>query len=140
MDCIFNYFTPSPTAGKIHVIYPTGKTFITGFARSYNAPYCEQTLKGYLSEDQYFLLVEGVNTQINTFWPCLTCFLIGYLLAPLTCCLSFYCPNICIYDAKNALLRSIERDNRLKLNQKGLHLKYVQRCSTSWLELSILDK
>ena len=50
--------------------------------------------------------------------------------------LSFALPNFVIKDAKRILVTSIEHQNKTKLNKKGLEFKYVQNCSTSWLEMN----
>jgi hypothetical protein len=44
-------------------------------------------------------------------------------------------PNLCIADAKDAFLKAIARQNRLKLNEKGLQMRYVQGVCTSWIEI-----
>ena len=66
-----------------------------------------------------------LNDTVNQYWPCAISIWLGYLLAPFTLGLSFLIPNICIKDAKVNLVAAIERQNRLKLKQKGLRMKYV---------------
>ena len=93
MDFLFNcIFVPRSTAGKTLIIRPSGKTFITSFAKSYSTEYSKETLGDKMTEIELQTLIDSYNTTISTFWPCMLCILFGYLLAPLTCCLSFYCP------------------------------------------------
>ena len=64
----------------------------------------------------------------------------GYILAPFTFGISFLLPNLCVADAKNALIQAIARNNRLKLNDKGLEMRYVQAWGTSWIEIIVCDR
>lgn len=61
--------------------------------------------------------------------------MLGYCLAIFTFGLSLMIPNLCIADAKQALIKAIARQNRLKLNEKGLQMIYSQGIMTSWLEI-----
>ena len=79
-----------------------------------------------------------VNTTLHTYWPCNCVIWFGYLLAPFTLGLSFLLPNLCVSDGKSGLISAIERQNRIKLREKGLVLTYVQGWSMSWLELSVI--
>jgi hypothetical protein len=49
-------------------------------------------------------------------------------------------PNLCIADAKDNFLRAIARQNRLKLNERGLQMRYVQGVCTSWIEIVVIKE
>ena len=115
-----------------------GKTFITGVAASYDSTYDEARLKGNIDRSEYSYIIGLLNNTVHSYWPCAISIWLGYILAPFTLGLSFLIPNLCISDAKAELLKVIDRQNRVKLSDKGLKLRYVQGCSTSWLELSII--
>ena len=92
-----------------------------------------------MTEKEYNDLIKLLNGVLNTYWPCNVCYWLGYFLAPFTLGMSFYMPNLCISEAKNGLIAAIERQNRLKLKEMGLHLSYVSGWSMAWLELSIVN-
>ncbi len=54
--------------------------------------------------------------------------------------LSFLFPNLCISEAKTKLLESIKFTNENIFYKRKLKLSYQQKCSTSWLQIDILDK
>ena len=93
-----------------------------------------------MSEAEYKDLLKVVNTTLLTYWPCNCTIWFGYLLAPFTFGLSFLLPNLCISEGKSGLISAIERQNRIKLREKGLVLEYVQGWSMSWLELSVIGQ
>jgi hypothetical protein len=104
----------------------------------YNPTYDQDNkVASQLTKDEFFYLVNNINDTLRAYWPCTATILIGYLLAPFTFGLSFLLPNLCISDAKTALIKVIERQNRIKLHDRCLHLSYVQGFSTAWLELSV---
>ena len=98
---------------------------MTGVACSYDDTYDESRLGDHISKNEFSYLVGHLNDTVNQYWPCAISIWLGYLLAPFTLGLSFLIPNICIKDAKVNLVAAIERQNRLKLKQKGLRMKYV---------------
>ena len=59
MDCCFNKGIPECDENTI-IIPPASKTFITGFAASYYAPY-PLILKDYISEEKFKLEMEKIN-------------------------------------------------------------------------------
>jgi hypothetical protein len=46
---------------------------------------------------------------------------------------------MCISEAKQTFLERIGIVNSTILNRKNLHLSYKSKCSTSWLEIEILN-
>ena len=72
------------------------------------------------------------------FWPCNTALAFGYIFGIITCGASLLVPNMCVSEAKEALLEQIERQNRLKLKDKGLKITYNQGFTTSWLSIDIV--
>ena len=139
MDCLFNLQIPRSTETCV-VIRPTGKTFITGVASSYGALYDKKVLGPYMDEKEFDYIVAHMNDTIHAYWPCSLSIWIGYILSPVTLGFSFMLPNLCIKDAKQALISACARQNRLRLEEKGLHIEYIQGFSTSWLELKVVKK
>ena len=72
------------------------------------------------------------------YWPCNFVIYLGYFLAPFCFGASLVLPYICIKDAKQNLLETMNRMNILKLKEKGLSIVYRQSCSTSWFEISVI--
>lgn len=101
------------------------------------AGYDETIMANYITEEDYRYIIGGLNVTLTQFWPCDLVIYIGYILAPFCFGLSLLLPNLCIADAKKALMGTIEKTNKIKLAQKGLKLTYHQSCSTSWLELTV---
>ncbi len=138
MDYIFNNFIPRSEENKI-IIRPTSKTFINGIAQSYDTTYPEE-LKDYISEREYSYMMNKIMDELMMMWPCCFCFTYGYLFCLCTLGLSFILPNCCISEAKIKLIESINEANDLILKNKNLQLSYHQKCSTSWLQIDILEK
>ena len=138
MDWLFELQIPR-SSHNVLVIGPLGKTFITGVSSVYRADqYDAQILGRNMSEDEFKTLMKEMNGTLNRYWPCNSCIWFGYLLSPFSLGLSFLIPNMCISDAKLGLIAAIERQNRLKLREKGLRLLYKQGFSMSWLELEVV--
>lgn len=100
--------------------------------------YDKETLKNYISEDDFKYVMMSLNLALAQFWPCEVAVLIGYVLAPFCFGISLLLPNLCIKDAKIGLIKAIERMNALKLNDKGLQITYCSGWCTSWLELTVI--
>jgi hypothetical protein len=115
MDPLFNrLFLPKNPKPHQHLIYPQGKTFVTGLASSFSSEgYDPGFFTGRdLSEGTYRDLIDRVNTVLFTYWPCTFCQLLGYCLCPCTLGLSFYCcPGLAIREARQYLLEEIEDIN-----------------------------
>jgi len=76
----------------------------------YNTEYQpKNSVASHLTEDEFFYLINNINDTLRAYWPCAATIWIGYLLAPFTLGLSFLLPNLCIADAKVALIKVIER-------------------------------
>ena len=78
--------------------------------------------------------------DLESYWPCCLCFSYGYLFSICTLGFSFCFPNLCISEAKKHFLKNIHQLNDEILNRKGLMLNYREKCSTSWLEIELLEK
>ena len=143
MDCLFNLQVPKSTEFEYIVrpkgkqpnifIHFLGKTFISGLASSYSTKYDSILLKGLLSKDEFVYMISCFNDILFQFWPCPTCFAIGYMFSPCSLGLSFLFPNSCIADAEKSLKGSIDYFNKQKLKHKGIKVRLVKRCSTSWV-------
>ena len=138
MDCVFNHYIPE-TEGRSIILRPTSKTFINGLASSYDTSY-HPKLKDYISEREYSYVINKIVDELTMMWPCCFCFSYGYLFCLCTVGLSFLFPQCCIGEAKTKLLESIKEANDNILNKKKLAISYHQKCSTSWLQVDLLDK
>ncbi len=145
MDCLFNLQIPKstefeyivrPNGNSLHNLnHILGKTFITGLASSYSMKYDPTLLKGLLSKDEFVYMISCFNDILFQFWPCPTCFAIGYMFSPCSLGLSFLFPNSCIADAEKSLKSSIDYFNKQKLKNKGIKARLVKKCSTSWVNI-----
>ena len=70
-------------------------------------------------------------------WPCCYCFSFGFLFSICTLGISFCLPNMCISEAKESFLKSLDRLNEYVFERRSLHISYHQLYSTSWLEIKI---
>lgn len=134
MDCLFNKQIPQSSNNEL-IFPPAGKTFITGLAFSYQFYYDPTILGSKIKETQFNYLMNSLNDELYTYWPCPLCFYSGYLFSPCTLGLSFFCPYTCIGEARKHFNEKLEHYNRNHFNPKGLNLTYHQKCSSSWLKL-----
>ena len=148
MDCIFNLQIPKsteyeyiirPNSKKIPLVVQlfAGKTFITGLASKYSLKYDPELLKKYITREEFTYMITCFNEVLFTYWPCPLCFGIGYMFSPCSLGLSFLCPNLCIADAETNVRASMEYFNKQKLKSKGLKVRLVKQCSTSWVRSSV---
>lgn len=136
MDCIFNKVIPSST-GNVFIIRPTSKTFITGLAGSYDESYLE-VLTNRVSVEQWSGAMGKINEVLFFYWPCFMCMSFGYCFCMCTLGFSFCCPGMRIFEAKKKVKAEIEEINK-DFSNRGVYLKLVQKCSTSWIEVTIED-
>ena len=78
-----------------------------------------------MTEKEWIYLIRHLNYTIFAYCPCNSSLWFGYLLAPLSFGASLLLPNLCISDAKANLKLAIDRQNRLKLKEKGLQMSYI---------------
>jgi len=88
------------------------------------AGYDKEIMADYICEEDFRYVIGGLNVTLTSFWPCDFAIYIGYFFAPFCFGLSLLLPNLCIADAKRALMGTIARSNKLKLEQNGLLLTY----------------
>ena len=139
MDLVLKKVVIPKSSRDCFIIEPYSKTFITGIAKTYNSDYNSNILDQYISESEYNLMLERFNNSLVRLWPCDLIIAISYLLSPLTCCLSFLIPNLCISDAEEALKLQIDYYNAYRLKERGLHVKLIKKYSTSWMELRVVS-
>ena len=84
-------------------------------------------------------MVHDLNKALSNFWPCTLSISIGYIFALFTCGLSFLIPNLCIKDAEQSLRTRIDYYNKYRLVGRGLELELKKECSTSWIELRVIQ-
>jgi hypothetical protein len=136
MDCIFNSYIPKPRSNEI-IYKPSSKTFINGLASSYDFYYDHSLIGPFMKEAHFNYLTNCLNEELYRNWPCTICFLCGYICSPCTLGLSFFCPYSCIKLAKENFINKLEHYNSQHFLPKGLSLSYQQKCSTSWVLLTI---
>lgn len=136
MDCILEKcFTPKSTNSLI-IIPPSSKTFINGLAKKYSDDYPPQ-LKEVLQKELFFKCISEINILLATFWPCVPAFLFGYMCSVCTLGCSFLVPFLCINDAEKMLKNLIEQQNREIFRPRGLEMRFMRKCSTSWIQIQI---
>eukprot|EP00354_Favella_ehrenbergii_P007443 CAMPEP_0170469304 /NCGR_PEP_ID=MMETSP0123-20130129/12174_1 /TAXON_ID=182087 /ORGANISM="Favella ehrenbergii, Strain Fehren 1" /LENGTH=143 /DNA_ID=CAMNT_0010736119 /DNA_START=9 /DNA_END=440 /DNA_ORIENTATION=+ len=135
LDWLFNMQIPEST-DSIVVIRPSAKTFVNGIASTYDEEY-DARLKGRVSEFEFTDMIEKLNDQLSSMFPCNLCWVLGYVLCPFSLGLSLLIPYQCIKDAEESLLHRINRNNRKLLLSRGVEMVLVKRRGTSWIELRI---
>lgn len=139
MDCIFNVLIiPKSSPSKI-IIPPIKKTFINGLSSKYSQEYPEQ-LSTYIDSKTYLECISQINMILNNYWPCTMAFLLSYLCSPCSLGLSFFLPKSCFDEAENLLTTVVNQINSQFFNPSKIHLKFIKKCSTSWFEITFLDK
>ncbi|OMJ78091.1 hypothetical protein SteCoe_22202 [Stentor coeruleus] len=136
MDCIFNKQIPESTE-NIVIVRPSSKTFITGLASSYDETY-QKILKNRVSLEEWSSALAKINEVLFFYWPCFMCMSFGYCFSPCTLGLSFCFPGMKINEAKQKVLQEINLINK-SFSKKGMKLKLVQKCSTSWIEVELKE-
>ena len=139
LDRLFNLQVPASTE-RVVVIRPSGKTFVSGLASAFDEDFDADLLKGFMTMLEFTKMVEAINDELANIFPCLFCWIIGYVLCPFTLGLSLLCPRECINDAEEALERRLKRLNRGTLGSKGIEIALVKAWSTSWLEIRLPEK
>lgn len=68
---------------------------ISGISSKYSNIYPEELLSNYIQEYEFNNLINQINISSQSYWPCLTCYLLSYTASCLTCgcCCSFFCLN-----------------------------------------------
>ena len=92
-----------------------------------------------MKESEYTDMLCVINENIGRLWPCPMSMYIGYILCPLTLGLSFLLPNICVAEAEKAMVVQLDYYNEYRFVNRGLKIKLVKFCMSSWIELHILD-
>lgn len=139
MDCLFNLQVPKSTE-FVYIVRPQGKTYISGLARSYSMKYDGTLLKGYLSNEEFVYMISTFNDTLFQFWPCYACQTFSYMCCPFSLGLSCLLMNPCIADAEKSLRGSIAYFNKQKLKDKGIIVRLVKKCSTSWIEIQLKQR
>jgi Golgin subfamily A member 7/ERF4 family len=134
MDCLFNRNIPQSSDSKI-IIRPNSKTFVTGLASSYDESY-PQSLVGRITLLEWASAVSRINEALFFYWPCFMCMSFAYCFCLCTAGLSFFCSGIRVNEAKNKVLEEIKDINK-EFSKKGVSLKLIQKCSTSWIEVTL---
>jgi len=138
MECFFNNFVPDSTESTI-IIKPIGRTFIDGLSSSYDDTYTPQ-LQPYLEEQVFKNCINDINNILTNYWPCYCARCLGYSCCLCSIGLSLLLPKTCIVDAEEALQHKLDHFNRTVGKYKGLTIKLVRKCSTSWLEINVEKK
>ena len=137
MDSCFNSKIPSNTHDTF-IYTPNSKTWINGLANNYKYVHYQE-LDKYIDSTSLKRIIERINDDLYTFWPCPTCFCIGYSFSLCTLGLSFLCPYTCIRDARKKLDKNILLYNET-LNKVGLELSLKEIYCSSYLEIRIINQ
>eukprot|EP00826_Nyctotherus_ovalis_P021881 TRINITY_DN17144_c0_g2_i1.p2 TRINITY_DN17144_c0_g2~~TRINITY_DN17144_c0_g2_i1.p2 ORF type:complete len:165 (+),score=33.81 TRINITY_DN17144_c0_g2_i1:134-628(+) len=132
MDCLFNLQIPKSTKNRV-IVPPASKTFINGMANSYSMKYPSEYISSMLNSTDFLNIMQDINENICSFWPCCFCHTFGYGCALCTLGLSFFGPYICISEAQEHLEQRIRYWNRTFLAARNVKLSLNFGCSTSWL-------
>ena len=138
-DWLFNMQIPATTDDCV-IVRPTSKTFVTGLAQSYDEEFDFEVLGKHMTRVEFNNMMERLNDNLSSQFPCIYCRIAAYVFCPLTFGLSFLCPAQCINDAEESLRHGITRNNRRWLNQRGIDMTLRKQFGTSWIELRIVDK
>ena len=133
--CFCKKDIPNST-NDLFIFKPTSCSWINGLASSYEF-YYSQELERYIDKRSIQSSIDKINNDLYNYWPCPTCFALGYCFSICTLGLSFLCPYVCIRDAREKLDKNIEKMNLETFNNKGLKLSYQSKGFTSWLQLEV---
>ena len=144
MDWVFNNFVPDSTPECV-IVPPSGKTFITGMASQFDDEYDDRLMSGRLERSKFREIIHNINDILFSYWPCSTCWWIGYVCWLWTLGLSFILPSICVWEAKGKVRKAIAVYNDKMLRRRGITLgtnfNYILALriskGTSWLEFNI---
>jgi len=136
-DHLFNKYIPDSSETSV-ILRPISKTFINGMAASYDNTY-DEILKPYIDKKEFTRIIDRLNTLLTSEFPCCACLFWTYMLSICTLGTSFACTYYVVKQAQIKLEEKIEEINKNDLISRKLHLSYNQYCSTSWLELKILN-
>ena len=125
-----------PSTLSTVILPPASSTFITGLAKQYDDTYPE-LLRPHLLPSQFSEMITELNDELFVYFPCTLCYTLGYVCCLPTLGLSLCCTGHCVREAEHILRDLIEMWNRKLLNSKGLEMRLVKHCGTSWLEIEI---
>ena len=112
----------------VYTIIPDSWPFITGIAPSYSEEYNERKLRDFLTKKEFKNGIKQINNTLISNWPCPLCYYgCGLILGIFTLGLTWILPYICIRDAHDQMLNTIERINEKHYVQHGVYLKYTHR-------------
>ena len=131
MDFFFNKFIPTSTYSRI-VQRPAAKSFINGMSPSYSANFSPM-LSNYMTDDEFEYIMHTINETAAGHFPCIFCFVFGYILALFTFGLSLFCPYMCIKDAEEQTRNRIYQFNKGILKSRSVIMSLEFGCSTSWV-------
>jgi hypothetical protein len=122
-------------------LYGTGLRYINGVASSYGGTYPSPALLGPrgVSEPAFHAALDRVNATLLMYWPCVPCFLCGYLCTPCTLGLSLGGPRVCVAAAERYARCELEALNRSALfREAGMRWELRKTCFRSWIEVQLL--
>lgn len=101
------------TTSYIHVINGKGSiNILSKLYDTYYSQYNHEKLYNVISPELYYNTLEHINNILECNRPCMSCNVISYILAPLTCCLSLYCIKQSYYNnAYNSIIQYIQQAN-----------------------------
>ena len=136
MDCYFNKHIPKSEPQKV-ILRPVDKTFVTGVSSYYEETYPLE-LENYMSKEEFFSSIKEINDSLFYYWPCFLCLSFGYCFSICTLGLSLCCPYVCVRDATQRVYHVITKINK-KYQNRGVKWQLVKHCSTSWIQIDIIN-
>jgi hypothetical protein len=100
----------------------SGQHYLNGLSSSYSFNYnvsigksskddekfSSELVRGVITDKEINDIINRLNEQIISFWPCTTCFLFAYSCIPCTFGFSLMCPNYCISQAEDHAIRLLD--------------------------------
>eukprot|EP01039_Chlorochromonas_danica_P000756 gene756-820_t len=114
----------------------TGLRHYTGIASSYSTTYPENSLRGVITKEEFLDIMTRFNETIRDYWPCHTCYFLGYGCCLCTVGLSVLLPGYCIGHSElyaTAILRSFSL--KARYYDRNISFTLVKSLCSSYVEI-----
>ncbi len=117
-------------------LFCNGQRFINGISSSYEIKY-SPVLVGVVSEEDIHDIIGRLNDTIQSYWPCNTCYVFGFVCSPFTLGTSLLCPGYCISQSdERAQAMLLNVSLRAKFFDRKITFRIVKHCCSSFVEIS----
>lgn len=119
-------------------IQSTGQVFVSGIASYYDDNYyIDERIADILTEAEFSLMMNTINSTLESFWPCMPVYYFGYICMCCTIGLSLLCPRICVSEAERALEQVLQNiNNSPRYFDRNIVIRLRRGYFSSHLELS----